>query len=148
MREPLDENAGNETDAGGCVYGDNTCCVTDSIDGGSANDVEGNNERGAGGRFLSSSATFLATFALTPDSGPAHAVYFSTYEVVKQHLGGNLGQGHHPVATGTFLKSPCEFELKMSNLATAGACAAITSEACMNPFDGTVSYHSSGQVAN
>lgn len=33
------------------------------------------------------------------DLGPAHAVYFSTYEVVKQRLGGNVGYGHHPLAT-------------------------------------------------
>jgi solute carrier family 25 iron transporter 28/37 len=36
-------------------------------------------------------------------SGPAHAVYFATYEVCKQHLGGNVGHGHHPVATGILL---------------------------------------------
>jgi hypothetical protein len=34
--------------------------------------------------------------------GPAHAVYFATYEVVKQAMGGNAA-GHHPVAAGTFL---------------------------------------------
>jgi hypothetical protein len=33
--------------------------------------------------------------------GPAHAVYFATYEVVKQAMGGNAA-GHHPVAAGTF----------------------------------------------
>lgn len=32
--------------------------------------------------------------------GPAHAVYFATYEVVKQAMGGNAA-GHHPVAAGT-----------------------------------------------
>lgn len=31
--------------------------------------------------------------------GPAHAVYFATYEVVKQAMGGNAA-GHHPVAAG------------------------------------------------
>jgi hypothetical protein len=34
--------------------------------------------------------------------GPAHAVYFATYEVVKQAMGGNAA-GHHPVAAGMFL---------------------------------------------
>jgi hypothetical protein len=33
-------------------------------------------------------------------AGPAHAVYFATYEVVKQAMGGNAA-GHHPVAAGT-----------------------------------------------
>ncbi|KAF2859576.1 mitochondrial carrier [Piedraia hortae CBS 480.64] len=50
-------------------------------------------------------------------AGPAHAVYFATYEVVKQSLGGNA-QGHHPFAA-----------------AMSGACATIASDAFMNPFD-------------
>ena len=32
--------------------------------------------------------------------GPAHAVYFATYEAVKQAMGGNKGSGHHPLAAG------------------------------------------------
>lgn len=31
--------------------------------------------------------------------GPAHAVYFATYEAVKHAMGGNAA-GHHPVAAG------------------------------------------------
>ncbi|KAF8461117.1 mitochondrial carrier domain-containing protein [Kalaharituber pfeilii] len=58
----------------------------------------------------------IASVAL--GAGPAHAVYFSTYEFVKQSLGGNEGAEHHPVA-----------------VATAGACATIASDALMNPFD-------------
>ncbi|KAH0408482.1 hypothetical protein KCU90_g21881, partial [Aureobasidium melanogenum] len=50
-------------------------------------------------------------------AGPAHAVYFATYEVVKQQMGGNAA-GHHPLAA-----------------ATSGACATIASDAFMNPFD-------------
>ncbi|KAF2717391.1 asparaginyl-tRNA synthetase [Polychaeton citri CBS 116435] len=50
-------------------------------------------------------------------AGPAHAVYFATYEFVKQAMGGNAS-GHHPVAA-----------------ATSGACATIASDAFMNPFD-------------
>lgn len=36
---------------------------------------------------------------LTLSSGPAHAVYFATYEVVKQAMGGNAA-GHHPISAG------------------------------------------------
>jgi solute carrier family 25 iron transporter 28/37 len=32
--------------------------------------------------------------------GPAHAVYFATYEIVKHKLGGNIGNEHHPIAVG------------------------------------------------
>ncbi|KAI5294698.1 hypothetical protein KEM55_006492, partial [Ascosphaera atra] len=51
-------------------------------------------------------------------AGPAHAVYFATYEAVKEMAGGNVDAGHHPVAAGL-----------------SGACATITSDALMNPFD-------------
>jgi hypothetical protein len=38
---------------------------------------------------------------LTQPSGPAHAVYFGTYEVVKEMAGGNKQDGkHHPLAAG------------------------------------------------
>lgn len=32
--------------------------------------------------------------------GPAHAVYFATYEGVKQLMGGNQAGVHHPLAAG------------------------------------------------
>ncbi|RMZ91809.1 hypothetical protein DV736_g980, partial [Chaetothyriales sp. CBS 134916] len=52
-------------------------------------------------------------------AGPAHAVYFGTYEVVKELAGGNKQDGkHHPVAA-----------------AASGAAATIASDALMNPFD-------------
>jgi hypothetical protein len=53
-------------------------------------------------------------------AGPAHAVYFATYEAVKHVMGANEVGKHHPVAA-----------------ATSGACATIASDALMNPFDGT-----------
>lgn len=46
----VDENAGHETDAGGCVYGHNACRVPDSIDRGGADNVEGNDKCRAGSR--------------------------------------------------------------------------------------------------
>ncbi len=38
-------------------------------------------------------------------TGPAHAVYFATYEAVKHAMGGNEGlkHEHHPLAAGTVL---------------------------------------------
>ncbi|KAK3375963.1 mitochondrial carrier domain-containing protein [Lasiosphaeria ovina] len=51
-------------------------------------------------------------------AGPAHAVYFATYEAVKHLMGGNQVGMHHPLAA-----------------ATSGACATIASDALMNPFD-------------
>ncbi|KAH3009512.1 hypothetical protein KXW18_001098 [Aspergillus fumigatus] len=51
-------------------------------------------------------------------AGPAHAVYFGTYEVVKEMAGGNVDEGHHPLAA-----------------AASGAAATIASDALMNPFD-------------
>ncbi|KAF2459566.1 mitochondrial carrier domain-containing protein [Lineolata rhizophorae] len=53
-------------------------------------------------------------------AGPAHAVYFATYETVKHAMGGNQGGSdeHHPLAA-----------------ASSGAAATIASDALMNPFD-------------
>lgn len=59
------------------------------------------------------------TFLTTCDLGPAHAIYFATYEAVKHLMGGNQAGLHHPLAA-----------------ATSGACATIASDALMNPFDG------------
>ncbi|KAK3115276.1 Fe(2+) transporter [Teratosphaeriaceae sp. CCFEE 6253] len=59
-------------------------------------------------------------------AGPAHAVYFATYEAVKQAMGGNAS-GHHPLAAGKSLYHALS--------ATSGACATIASDAFMNPFD-------------
>lgn len=33
-------------------------------------------------------------------AGPAHAVYFATYEAVKHAMGGNQAGVHHPLAAG------------------------------------------------
>ncbi|KAF2685750.1 asparaginyl-tRNA synthetase [Lentithecium fluviatile CBS 122367] len=53
-------------------------------------------------------------------AGPAHAVYFASYEAAKHALGGNEGgsEEHHPFAA-----------------AASGASATIASDALMNPFD-------------
>ena len=48
---------------------------------------------------------------------PAHALYFATYELAKETLGGNEG-GHHPGST-----------------AIAGAIATIVNDAVMTPSD-------------
>ena len=36
-------------------------------------------------------------------AGPAHAVYFATYEAVKHVMGGNKVGVHHPLAAGELL---------------------------------------------
>ncbi|KAI0072690.1 mitochondrial carrier [Panus rudis PR-1116 ss-1] len=52
-------------------------------------------------------------------AGPAHAVHFGTYELVKELAGGNVnGASHQWIATSF-----------------AGAAATIASDALMNPFD-------------
>ncbi|KAI8056877.1 mitochondrial carrier domain-containing protein [Syncephalis plumigaleata] len=50
-------------------------------------------------------------------AGPAHALYFATYEHCKEMFGGNSTADEHHF------------------IATAGACATIASDALMNPFD-------------
>ncbi|KAL0038343.1 hypothetical protein WJX77_002827 [Trebouxia sp. C0004] len=50
-------------------------------------------------------------------AGPAHALYFATYELAKDALGGNEG-GHHPMAT-----------------AVAGSMATVVNDGVMTPSD-------------
>ncbi|KAI8470861.1 MAG: mitochondrial carrier domain-containing protein [Monoraphidium minutum] len=55
--------------------------------------------------------------AAAAGAGPAHAIYFGTYEAAKEALGGNAS-GHHPAA-----------------VAAAGVAATVASDAAMNPAD-------------
>jgi len=52
---------------------------------------------GAGGIFLQ---CVWENGWLICAAGPAHAVYFGTYEAVKEFAGGNKDDGHHPFAAG------------------------------------------------
>ena len=61
-------------------------------------------------------------------AGPAHAVYFGTYEAVKDFTGGNRA-GHQFAST-----------------AIAGASATIASDALMNPFDGEHYMHYTSSI--
>lgn len=61
---------------------------------------------------------FRGIASVIAGAGPAHAIYFGTYEVVKDATGGNR-EGHQWAST-----------------AFAGASATIASELVMNPFDG------------
>ncbi|KAJ1659781.1 Fe(2+) transporter [Dispira simplex] len=51
-------------------------------------------------------------------AGPSHALYFATYEYVKDFFGGNLDNRSHPLAS-----------------ALGGASATVLADALMNPFD-------------
>lgn len=53
------------------------------------------------GAGMSERRTSDRSLSLTQTSGPAHAVYFGTYEVIKEFAGGNAEDGkHHPGAAG------------------------------------------------
>lgn len=69
-------------------------------------------------------------------AGPAHAIQFGTLEAVKELAGGNEA-GNQVLATcesaSGFFR---EGFLIFLGAALAGACASITSDAFMNPFDG------------
>lgn len=77
-------------------------------------------------------------------AGPAHAVYFATYEAVKHLMGGNRVGVHHPLAAGMTVSLPSGLSHGVHGVktatnyatATSGACATIASDALMNPFDG------------
>ena len=69
------------------------------------------------------------------DLGPAHAVYFATYETVKEFSGSNKDDKHHPFAAGTEHQEVRGMADR--DIALSGACATISSDALMNPFDGS-----------
>lgn len=51
--------------------------------------------------LLSSSSTiWTCPVSMLTAPGPAHAVYFATYEAVKHAMGGNRAGVHHPLAAG------------------------------------------------
>ncbi|GJD06608.1 Mitoferrin [Galdieria sulphuraria] len=56
--------------------------------------------------------------AVLISAGPAHAVYFATYEAAKEAFGGNKNSQHHPLATSA-----------------AGGLATIVADGMMAPFD-------------
>ena len=51
------------------------------------------------------SSMWLTALAL----GPAHAVYFATYEAVKHLMGGNKAGEHHPLAAGKLRPLTCAY---------------------------------------
>jgi hypothetical protein len=71
--------------------------------------MERSQQRDRGSRWVLQAARIwnLDNEILTlPLLGPAHAVYFGTYEAVKEWAGGNIADGkHHPAAAGTKLRS-------------------------------------------
>ncbi|RNJ54178.1 Fe(2+) transporter [Verticillium nonalfalfae] len=77
--------------------------------------IQGTYKMATGEGFLS---LWRGMSSVVAGAGPAHAVYFATYEAVKHVMGGNQAGVHHPLAA-----------------ATSGACATIASDALMNPFD-------------
>ncbi|KAL2752252.1 hypothetical protein ACRALDRAFT_1078263 [Sodiomyces alcalophilus JCM 7366] len=77
--------------------------------------IQGTFRIASGEGFLS---LWRGVSSVVAGAGPAHAVYFATYEAVKHIMGGNQAGVHHPLAA-----------------VTSGACATIASDALMNPFD-------------
>lgn len=82
------------------------CRGTNFLDRGRQVIVEGDCQCGLGGRYAYhrvKADNGCIIDSSNGGSGPAHAVYFSTYEFVKQRLGGNEGIEHHPFAVGEIM---------------------------------------------
>jgi len=79
--------------------------------------MERNLKRSVGRRYVIDRchATFTSAYA---SIGPAHAVYFATYETVKHAMGGNQGLSHehHPLAAGMPLQSLWPSTCSIANL--------------------------------
>ena len=70
-------------------------------------------------------------------TGPAHSIYFVTYEMAMEASGGNDQLKHHAFASGRkFTPSILTMVMLMGIKGLSGACATVASDAFMNPFDG------------
>jgi hypothetical protein len=62
--------------------------------------MEGHVQCGCRCRYEEPVFLWVVQRANSVDLGPAHAVYFATYEAVKHLMGGNQAGVHHPLAAG------------------------------------------------
>lgn len=98
----LDSNANPQPHALSRLQWHNPGNVQNSVGRGLHEPVEGNVERCCRRRYgLPHTRRCTRSYRLTVlPPGPAHAVYFATYEAVKHLMGGNKLGEHHPLAAG------------------------------------------------
>lgn len=81
------------------IHKPHQCCLYNHKNRGNYFAVAWDLKRHSGRRYVMIVSN-LRRRGLNRGVGPAHAVYFATYEAVKQAMGGNNGTEHHPLAAG------------------------------------------------
>lgn len=97
-----DTNADLESDALRRLQWDDTRDVPNSHRGGNPQFMARHVKCGCRSRFVYTCMAARKTGNADISTGPAHAVYFATYEAVKHVMGGNQAGVHHPLAAGKF----------------------------------------------
>ncbi len=95
-----DTNANPQPDALSSLQWNDTRRLPNSHGGGNPQLMERNVQCGCWCRSVYSDG--LGGSNADNTIGPAHAVYFATYEAVKHVMGGNQAGVHHPLAAGMF----------------------------------------------
>lgn len=98
MTACADPNANSQSDPVRCLQWDDTRRLPDSYGGGNPQFMERHVQCGSWSRCVSVVAKTKIKRSFS--KGPAHAVYFATYEAVKHAMGGNQAGVHHPLAAG------------------------------------------------
>jgi hypothetical protein len=95
-----DTNADPESDTLRSLQWHDTRWLPNSHGGGSPQFMARHVQCGRWSGYANSMKLDATTTEISP--GPAHAVYFATYEAVKHLMGGNQAGVHHPLAAGTW----------------------------------------------
>ena len=105
-----DEDAGHKPRARGDIHELHRQCPRDRLKGrGLPIVVEGVVQCCFGRWYIHLALIAESGARLTAKPGPAHAVYFASYEATKHALGGNEGESHehHPLAAGAHCLHSC-----------------------------------------
>lgn len=94
-----DTNANHQSDTLRSLQWHDTRRISNSHGGGNPQLMARHVERGCWSRLVPRGDGWFGRNADT-GLGPAHAVYFATYEAVKHLMGGNQAGVHHPLAAG------------------------------------------------
>lgn len=96
----LDPNADLKSYTECCLQWNHTGHISNCNWRGISKTMAWNVKRCCRSRFVCLDLRVYGTWNWERYTGPAHAVYFATYEAVKHAMGGNKAGVHHPLAAG------------------------------------------------
>jgi hypothetical protein len=101
----IDSNANPESYALRSIQWHNSRRLPNSYGGGNPRSMARHVQRDRWSRLVGTCSELIE--GVDRIAGPAHAVYFATYEGVNQLMGGNQAGVHHPLAAGMLSEDLC-----------------------------------------